>query len=40
MGDFNIGFVMRNFLFVVVVLIIGYVFARYYPQAGNAVGLP
>ena len=35
MGDFNIGFVMRNFLFVIVVLIIGYVFARYYPQLGN-----
>jgi hypothetical protein len=40
MGDFNIGFVIRNFLFVVVVLIIGYVFARYYPQLGNKVGLP
>jgi hypothetical protein len=40
MGDFNVGFVMRNFLFVMVVLIIGYVFARYYPQIGNKVGLP
>lgn len=30
----------QHWLMIVIVFVIAYVFARYYPQLGNAVGLP